>query len=109
MTPVAGSTFAAGERRWSLAGADPERICNWDGEPIVYNRDSGDTHILDVVSGEIVVALAHAAATPGELAHRVALFLDVPYDDVIDNVRHILNVLEELGLVRGEAVCASPS
>jgi PqqD family protein of HPr-rel-A system len=81
---------------------------HWDGDSLVYNRLSGDTHLLDVVSGEIVSALLHGPAKEHELVERIAAFLDVPNDgQTAANVKRILDVLDDLGLVECQAACCS--
>jgi PqqD family protein of HPr-rel-A system len=90
--------------RWRTiaGGALPHR--RWDGDWIVFNPASGNTHILDIVSGELLGVLF---AGPRETAHlraRIAEFLDVPNDESLAaNVDRVLDVLEELGLVEPDA------
>lgn len=92
--------------RWRTVtgGALPFR--NWDGDYVVYNPLSGNTHILDIVSGETLAGLFDRPRGSDELCTRIARFLDVPDDAVLAaTLARVLDVLEELGLVEPDAGC----
>lgn len=80
---------------------------NWDGDYVVYNPLSGNTHILDIVTGEVLKVIAAGPARASALCGRVADFLELPADD--DNLSHhvgkILSVLDVLGLIEPAHRC----
>ncbi|HVO91142.1 MAG TPA: HPr-rel-A system PqqD family peptide chaperone [Casimicrobiaceae bacterium] len=80
----------------------PHRI--WDGDYVVYNPVSGNTHILDIVSGELLAALFDGERDASQLHTHIARFLDVPDDALVaTRVDRVLEVLDDLGLVERAA------
>lgn len=49
-----------------------------DDEFVVYNAGSGLTHLLDLLTGEVLLHVAEAAATEQDLVAFVAAYLDEP-------------------------------
>ncbi len=95
---------SSGQWRLACEGALP-LVC-WDGDYVAYNPLSGNTHFLDIVSGEILVALRAGPATAAALSAHLAAFLDVPNDaQMLDNALHVLDVLDQLGLVETGPAC----
>jgi PqqD family protein of HPr-rel-A system len=91
---------------WRLSGEGPPAVRCWEGDYVVYNRRSGDTHVLDIVTGEVIRALMAGEARSGELCRRVSEFLEVPNDaEVSDLVDRILTALDELGLIEPANGC----
>jgi PqqD family protein of HPr-rel-A system len=85
---------------WKL-GADG-RIAwrQWDGDYVVFNPASGDTHLLDIASGEVLVALRGGRASTEELAAHLADLLEIGTGDTVTSAtEHILATLTRLGLV----------
>ena len=80
---------------------------NWDGDYVVYNPLSGNTHILDIVTGEVLKVIAAGPARASALCKRVANFLDLPADDgnLTNHVGEILGVLDDLGLIEPAHGC----
>ena len=67
---------------------------------MVFNPASGNTHLLDIASGEVLVALRSGAASTEQLGARLADLLEVGQDETVTSaVRHILETLSGLGLV----------
>jgi PqqD family protein of HPr-rel-A system len=56
----------------------------WDGEIVVLNQASGDTHRLDLFASAAFEALLAAPADATTLARRLAEELDVPADARLD-------------------------
>src|SRR6185436_11881504 len=85
---------------WRLSVASPLPLRVWDGEVVVYNPISGDTHMLDVVTGELLRAITAGPAAVESLRQAAAAFLDVPDDDQLGrHVGQALAALDELGLI----------
>ena len=92
------------EPGWRLA-ADELPVRSWGGDYVVYNPLSGDTHIFDLVAGEVLHALERGAGSEPELRQRVAALLEVPDDAALAaEVRRIVAQLDELGLI--EPACS---
>ena len=97
---------AAPDTRWRLTVAEPFPLRCWEGDYVVYNSLSGDTHLLDIVSGHVLTRILESPARASELRSRVAAFLEVPNDAAVDvQVKEILDVLDDLGLIEPEAGC----
>jgi len=72
----------------------------WDGDVVVYNRLSGDTHILDIVTGEVLRRIAAGEGRGDELRRHIARFLDIPDEEAVgEQVCRILESLDDLGLI----------
>lgn len=78
----------------------------WDGEYVVFNPASGNTHMLDIASGEILVRLMARPTDIARLSARLGAFLEVDNDtDLEAAVSRILGRLEDLGLIEPAARC----
>lgn len=79
----------------------------WDGDYVVYNPLSGNTHLLDIVTGEVLKIIAAGPARASTLCGRVAEFLELPADDanLAHQVGEILDVLDDLGLIEPARGC----
>lgn len=79
----------------------------WDGDYVVYSPLSGNTHVIDIVSGEVLAAIMMSArARASELCRHVAAFLEVPNDfAVAEHVSSILGTLDHLGLIEPADGC----
>ena len=91
---------------WRVPDKGQLPLRDWNGDYVVYNPLTGNTHVLDIVTGEVLKAIMVAPVTSQELCQRVAEFLDVPNDArAADNVDEILAVLDELGLIEPTEAC----
>ena len=88
------------DRAWRMWSGGEIALRYWDGDYVVYNSLTGSTHVLDIVTGEVLKAIRAGSGQASELCRRVADFLEVPNDaGVAENVRKILAQLDELGLI----------
>ena len=79
---------------------------DWDGDYVVYNALSGDTHVLDIVTGEVLRTIMARGACGSDLCRHVADFLEVPNDAAIEEqVTGILSALDRLGLIEPASGC----
>lgn len=88
--------------RWHPTHSGKLRIRSWDGEEssVVFDVISGDTHLLDDLSLELVGLIDAQPATTSELAHKVAdHFADGYNDEQIEFVQASLLQLQSVGLV----------
>lgn len=86
---------------WRLTPGQQLRRRQWDGECVLYNDLSGDTHLLGADALELLLALLAGPADAGALARRLlAAGLDADEPAEVDA---LLAELEGLALV--EAVC----
>ncbi len=66
---------------------------------MIFNPVSGATHLLDVASGDVLLALLKGPARPHDLTDRLAALLDVrPDRSLRAAVDTILDSLDRLGL-----------
>ena len=76
----------------------------WDHESVVFNSDSGQTHLLDLVSREALTCLQGAALDVGELSDRMAERLDIDNNDELRlYVERLVSQFDELGLIDTES------
>ncbi len=80
---------------------------DWEGDCVVYNALSGNTHILDMVTGEVLKVIASGPVGTSALSKHVLNLLELPSDDgkVAQHVAEILSVLDELGLIEPVSGC----
>ena len=91
---------------WKTWGDRELEFRYWDGDYVVYNPLTGSTHVLDIVTGEVLKAISSGRGRVSELCQCVADFLEVPNDaGVAENVRGILDQLDELGLIEPAGGC----
>jgi len=90
----------AAPRVWRLNPGPPLPLRTWDGEVVVYNPLSGDTHLLDVLTSELLRVIIAGPATVAALREAAATLLDVPDDDSLgQHVGQALAALDESGLI----------
>ena len=91
---------------WRPAIADRLPMRCWDGDYVVYNPLSGNTHVLDIVTGEVLKSVMAGTIRTSELRKRVADFLEVPNDDrIADHVDRILRALDRQALIEPANGC----
>jgi len=73
---------------------------SWEDEFVVYDSDSGDTHLLNQVSGDILKVLESESPTISDLAVRLAESQKVqPDGELSAYLERLLAKLERLGLI----------
>jgi PqqD family protein of HPr-rel-A system len=72
----------------------------WDGEYVVFNTGSGDTHVLDAFSGEVLKSLQQCPATASEIAGRLGNAFAFKVEDVpAERLDQVLAEFHTLGLI----------
>lgn len=85
---------------WRLIAEHGPVVHQWDGEYVVYAELSGDTHILDVVGGEVLMMLQSGAVETQSIHRRVADLLELPADEMLAaRVDSILDRFDRAGLI----------
>ena len=85
---------------WRVSSGNDIAIRYWDGDFVVFNSLSGETHLLDIVSGKVLSRIMEGPASPFEIQSEIADFLDVEnQQDLTNAIEEILNRLEDAGLV----------
>jgi PqqD family protein of HPr-rel-A system len=85
---------------WQLAADSDLHWRCWDGEWVVYNDASGDTHLLDSLAVIALKALAEGPAEADALCRNLAQSMDLAADDrLAGTVGDMLRELGRLGLV----------
>ena len=76
----------------------------WDDEYVVFDRGSGDTHLLDLVAGEVLRLLERESHDAGGLVTRVAAALEIEADGALaGHVAQTLTKLHRAGLIEPSA------
>jgi PqqD family protein of HPr-rel-A system len=72
----------------------------WDGEFVVYDDVSGDTHRLNALSAKTLEIVAVSGVSLGPLTEQLALELALPLDDNLrSQVTEVLARLSDTGLI----------
>jgi PqqD family protein of HPr-rel-A system len=84
-----------------VAVQDPAlRSRTWDGETVVYDDRSGDTHYLDLVTAEAWRSVCSGAREDDEIVGTLADYLGVEADDRFrERVKAMLTDLVRRGLL----------
>ena len=88
--------------QWSGLESGKLRVRSWDspGEAVVYQCDSGDTHLLDTLQTELLSRLNHGAYSTPELLDSLEDLLEVDSQEVaLEHIEAALLKLRDLGLV----------
>ena len=102
------SLSVAGVNCWQTCLLAKPVIHRWPDQYAVYNPLSGHTHLLDLVAGELLVAIDQQPQSTQSLSERVAATLDMPMDDTVrSQVDRMLEHLDDIGLIEPATRCAS--
>ena len=73
---------------------------NWDGDYVVIGSLSGETHILDIVSGRALERIMERPSSVLEIRSDIANFLEVENDkELASSVAKILKRLRDAALI----------
>jgi len=79
----------------------------WEGELVVYNTGSGDTHLLETLSAEIFIHLQEQpAGLPQIVEHIADTFLYEVDEELKTHISDMLVQLQKLRLIESET-CAT--
>ena len=85
---------------WQLRRGEPFLHRSWAGETVLFDPESGDTHLLDEASFGVFTCLDDGPLTLEELSQRVATYLDIPHDrQLLSYVSEVIGRLSDKGLV----------
>ena len=91
---------------WRPADGALPHLRYWGGDYVVYSPLSGDTHFLDIATGEVLRSVIAAPQPLGALCARLGAFLELPDDErLAAHVAQILARLETLALVEPLDAC----
>ena len=86
--------------RWRVASQEPLRLRCWDGDYVVYNPLSGQTHFLELLTGRILELIILETPTTDQIYSFVAAFLDLDSEDlVIEAIDNHLYLLKRVVLI----------
>lgn len=86
---------------WRGVPADLRLLLNWDGECVVYHCKSGDTHLLDEATGQLLTLLSLDYQSTRTLAEGLARCWDELLDDaLLSDTLQVLYELERLDLAQ---------
>ncbi|MFN2337710.1 MAG: HPr-rel-A system PqqD family peptide chaperone [Gammaproteobacteria bacterium] len=77
---------------WKVTALGSLHWLDWDGQHLVFDEASGDTHLMDEVGAAVFYCLQQSAGRDEiDLLHDVARLLDIPPDDqLLDQLQEIL-------------------
>ena len=83
-----------------MAGGEPLRWRCWAGDYVVFSPLSGHTHLLDILTGQVLTVIMAESPSVAELRSQTSTFLEVENDErLAKTIDGILSRLEEAGLV----------
>ena len=73
---------------------------HWEGDYVIFNSLSGETHILDITSGKVLKRIMKGPSTTEDIRSDIGDFLEVRNNSTLARaVDKILSGLEDAGLV----------
>ena len=76
---------------------------HWHDDYVIYDQLSGDTHVMDVISGALICALSKRAMTRAELlATLTVLFTEATEPELENYLLDFISKFELLGLLISE-------
>lgn len=86
--------------QWRIIADDALQFRHWDDECVVYNSLSGDTHILETTTAEILLALRHGPSDVLSLGQLLADKWQCELNQVfLDELEMTLSDMQALSLV----------
>lgn len=75
--------------KWKIISSDQEALCihTWDNEYVVYNSLSGDTHLLNLTAGQLLLKLQRSPMDSMSLANLIT-----PTDKSKSSLQHELQI-----------------
>ncbi len=75
--------------KWKIISSDQEALCihTWDNEYVVYNSLSGDTHLLNLTAGQLLLKLQRSPMDSMSLANLIT-----PTDKSKSSLEHELQI-----------------
>ncbi len=96
--PQHGAPPLAADQRWGLSDDVALLWKSWDEEVIVFNLASGQTHLLDALSAEVLRELERRPRTLSELATLLAEHYGLEPAELGDRLDGICHRFDDLGL-----------
>lgn len=91
---------------WKVTGGGQLQWRFWQGDYVVFNPLSGNTHLLDIVAGKVLMAVLADQVATDVLSEQISTFLEVEPDaKLLAHVTSVLEKLDELGLIEPAARC----
>ena len=84
---------------WRVTPGQALACREWDGEAVLYNDLSGNTHLLDGAALDLLHALRDQPADAATLAARLADHVDAGDDDLVSLIDDMLSALAGLDLI----------
>ena len=76
------------------------RSIQWDDDYVIYDELSGDTHLLDGVSGELICALSEEAMSRAALLKKLSELLEAPIESEMESyLDDFIARFQQLGLL----------
>jgi PqqD family protein of HPr-rel-A system len=86
--------------RWKVHGSSGLCWRTWDDEHVVFHPPSGDTHLLNDFTAEVLRALEECPATESELTQLLSAACTTPHEsDLREQINNVLGRFHELGLI----------
>ena len=84
---------------WRVTPGQALACREWDGEAVLYNDLSGNTHLLDGAALDVLHALRDQPADAATLVARLADHVDAGDDDLVSLIDDMLAALAGLDLI----------
>jgi PqqD family protein of HPr-rel-A system len=90
-------------RQFDIINCAKIRSIHWDEDYVIYDQLSGDTHLLDGVSGELICVLSEQAMSRAELLEKLAALFEEASE--LERENYLIDFIakfQKLGLLKIE-------
>jgi PqqD family protein of HPr-rel-A system len=78
----------------------PQLRRSWGDESVVFNKSSGNTHLINPIAAKILALLQLQESSAVEISEQVAAEIQLEADEeILHRVEVVLKTLDSLGLV----------
>jgi len=73
---------------------------SWGDQSVIFNRSSGNTHLINPTAAKILAIVQSQATSAEEISQKIATELELDVDEeILQQVKVVLETLDGLGLI----------
>jgi len=73
---------------------------SWGDQSVIFNRSSGNTHLISPTAAKILAIVQSQATSAEEISQKIATELELDVDEeILQQVKVVLETLDGLGLI----------
>ena len=89
---------------WQLTSVSELEFKTWEDGTVVYDKCSGDTHLVDALSLEIIEILSNETVTTEQIISQLSQSFEIEVSQIQHNVVQCLNNLFNLRILQRHSI-----